>query len=87
VFSSPIPLKSIYREVIDFSSKVNFDNYVQAGWQPIEAIVDLDEAFVARKVIPRYRVGWLRGGGEPPRPPIIDEVPSPRFQDFGPSAN
>jgi len=87
MFSSPIPLKIIYREIVDFSSKENADNYIQAGWQPVEFHAEFTEALIAKKVIPRYRVGWLRGAGEPPRPPIIDEVPPPRFQDFGPSAN
>ncbi len=87
MFSSPIPLKSVYREIIDFSSKVNFDNYIQAGWQPVQLHVEFTESFVAKKIIPRYRVGWLRGGGEPLRPQIVDEVPPPRFQDFGPSAS
>ncbi len=82
-----IPLNSIYREVIDFSSKANFDNYVKAGWQPVEFHAALSEAFIAKKVVKRYRVGWLRGCGKPPRPQIIDEVPPPRFQDFNSSNN
>lgn len=80
-----IPLQSIYSEVIDFSSKINFDNYVKAGWYPVEFHASFSESFVAKKVVRHYRVGWLRGRGEPRRPEIIDEVPPPRFQDFSSS--
>ena len=82
-----IPLKSIYREIIDFSLEANSNNYIQAGWQPMGIHAEFSAPFAVKKVVTRYRVGWLRGAGEPPRPPIIDEVPPPRFHDFGPSAN
>lgn len=91
MLDQPIPLRSIYREVIDFSLKANADNYIQAGWQPIIAFqlepAEFTERIRTKKMNRRYRVGWLRGAGEPPHPPVIDEVPPPRIQDFGSSTN
>ena len=88
-----IPLRSIYREVIDFRLEANADNYIQAGWQPVgfqaepADLIRVIRHIPVKKAFPIYRVGWLRGAGEPARPPIIDEVSPPRIQDFGPSAN
>src|SRR5512134_1460957 len=78
-----IPLKSIYRAVIDFRLEANCDNYIEAGWQPLGIHADINEFIRTKKGSPFYRVGWLRGGGEPIHPPIIDELAPPRFQDFG----
>jgi hypothetical protein len=83
-----IPLRSIYREVIDFRLEANASNYIQVGWQPIGfqyEPADIIRRIRVKKAIPLYRVGWPRGAGEPPRPPIIDEGLPPRTQDFGPS--
>lgn len=88
-----IPLRSIFREVIDFRLKANADNYIQAGWRsagvPSEPadVFRLIRLIRIKEVIPLFRVGWPRGAGEPPRPPIIDEGSPPRTQDFGPSEN
>jgi hypothetical protein len=82
-----IPFKSIYREIIDFSLKANFDNYVEAGWQPIDLQLDFTDSFVMKKKIPCYRVGWLRGAGKPVRPQVLAEATPPRVQDFGPLTN
>lgn len=85
-----IPLKSLYRTVIDFRLKANADNYIQAGWQPIENYADITD-FIRRirvkEAISFYRVGWPRTGGEPVYLPVIDEGSPPRIQDFGPSEN
>ena len=77
-----IPLKSIYREVIDFHLKENFDNYIQAGWFGLDIIGQFIQTKQATHL---YRVGWLRGAGEPVHPPILDEGRPPRVQDLGPS--
>ena len=87
MFGWQIPLKSIYREVIDFRLEANFNTYIQAGWQPVETRVELNEMFRTGKATRLYRVGWLRGAGEPLHPPILDEGQPPRVQDFGPSDN
>jgi hypothetical protein len=87
MFDRQIPLKSIYRELIDFRLEANSNNYIQAGWHPVGSYVEFMEVIQAKKVTRFYRVGWLRGAGEPIHPPIIDEVPPPRIQDFGPSEN
>jgi len=82
-----IPLKSIYREIIDFRLEANSNDYIQAGWQPIGFHAELTEFIRAKKAIYFYRAGWLRGAGEPVHPPIIDEGHPPRIQDFGASQN
>ena len=85
-----IPLKSLYRALIDFPLKVNADNYILAGWQSMEIYPDLAD-FIRRirvkEAIPLYRVGWIRSAGEPAYPPVIDEGQPPRTQEFGPSVN
>lgn len=85
-----IPLKSLYRKVIDFRLKANADSYIQAGWKPIENYADTTSIFRlirVKEVTPVYRVGWPRSGEEPVYPPIIDEGHPPRTQDFGLSVN
>ena len=90
MFERQIPLKSFYREVVDFCLKANADNYIQAGWQLIGFYfepAEFIERIRTKTFNRRYRVGWLRGGSEPTYPPVIDEESPPRFQDFGPSTN
>lgn len=87
MFDWQIPLKSIYREVIDFRLEANSDNYVQAGWHLIGLHTEFGEFLRTKKGILFYRVGWFRGAGEPVHPPILDEGHSPRIQDFGPLEN
>jgi hypothetical protein len=80
-----IPLKSIYREVIDFHLKENSDNYIQAGWYPVSLVIEVVQFIQTKQATHLYRVGWLRGAGEPVHPPILDEGRPPRVQDLGPS--
>ena len=87
MFDWQIPLKSIYREIIDFRSEANSNNYIQAGWQPVGIYIEFMEVIQAKKATRFYRVGWLRGAGEPAHPQVIDEGLPPRIQDFGPSEN
>ena len=82
-----IPLKSIYREVIDFRLKENFDNYIQAGWHPVSEVIEVVQFIQTKQATHVYRVGWLRGAGEPVHPPILDEGQPPRVRDFGPPEN
>jgi len=82
-----IPLKSIYREVIDFRLKENSDHYIQAGWYPISLVIEVVQSIQAKEATHLYRVGWLRGAGELVHPPILDEGQPPRAQDFGSSEN
>jgi hypothetical protein len=60
-----------YREVIDFSSKINAENYIRAGWELIDTHA---EPVPGRdQYIPIYRVGWRRNAGEPVDPPKVDD--------------
>lgn len=71
-----------YREVIDFASKIDADNYICAGWELIDTHA---ERFQERgQTILIYRVGWRRDAGEPVEPP---KVGSPLDLDSGPLAN
>lgn len=85
MFNSQIPLKSIYREIIDFRLEENSNNYIQAGWHPLGFHAEFTEFIRTKKASFHYRVGWLRGAGEPTHPPVIDEGEPPRIQDFGSS--
>ena len=87
MFNWQIPLRTIYREVIDFRLEANANNYVQAGWQSIGLHAEFAEFIRTKKTTFLYRVGWLRGAGEPAHPPSIDEGLPPRIQDFGSSEN
>ena len=87
MFDWQIPLKSIYREIIDFRMQANSNNYVQAGWQLVSSYFEFSESVRTKNGIRFYRVGWFRGAGEPVHPPIIDEGQPPRIQDFGHSTN
>jgi hypothetical protein len=82
-----IPLKSIYREVLDFRLKENADNYIQAGWYPVSLEIEVVQFIQTKKATHLYRVGWLRGAGEAIHLPVLDEGHPPRVQDFGPFEN
>ena len=81
------PDMSLHSEIIDFISKANADNYVQAGWELIETRTELvgeEEAVLV------YRVGWPKGAGEPFHPadvPDEGDKPSSVFRSLKPSAN
>ena len=69
-----------YREVIDFDSKIDADNYIRAGWELIDTHV---ETFLGpSQNVLIYRVGWRRNSGNPVRPDIEG-----RSLDAEPSAN
>ena len=71
-----------YREVIDFGSKIDADNYIRAGWELIDTHA---ESFPGRgQNILIYRVGWRRDAGEPVEPPKVGD---PLDLDSGSSAN
>ena len=71
-----------YREVIDFGSKNEADNYIHAGWELIDTHAEI---FPGRgQTVLIYRVGWRRDAGEPVEPPKIGD---PLDLDPGPSAN
>jgi len=71
-----------YSEFIDFSLKENADNYIQAGWELIEACTFLigDDAAILV-----YQLGWPRNAGNPIEPLVIEEIWA--YQYFGPSIN
>ncbi len=76
------PHMNKYREVIDFVSKIDADNYIRAGWELIDTHAErLQER---GQTILIYRVGWRREAGEPVEPP---KGGSPLDLDSGPSAN
>lgn len=71
-----------YSKLIDFSLKENADNYMQAGWELIEArtyLIGDDAAIVG------YRLGWPRNAGNPIEPPVVEEIQA--YQYLGPSLN
>jgi hypothetical protein len=71
-----------YSKFIDFSLKENTDNYIQAGWELIEArtyLIGEDAAILI------YQLGWPRNAGNPIEPPVIEEVGA--YQYLGPSIN
>ena len=71
-----------YSKFVDFSLEENVDNYIQAGWELIQArtiLIGDDAAILA------YRLGWPRNAGTPMEPPVIEEVPSSLY--LGPSIN
>lgn len=76
------PHMNKYREVIDFGSKTDADNYIRAGWELIDTHVEPVQG--GNQTILIYRVGWRRDAGEPVEPP---KVGSPLDLDSGPSAN
>lgn len=73
------PLVNKYREVIDFSSKIDAENYIRAGWELIDTHTELVSGQAQNIRI--YRVGWRRSAGEPVEPPRIggpiDSAPDP----------
>jgi hypothetical protein len=76
------PLMNKYREVIDFGSKIDADNYIRAGWELIDTHVEPVQG--RGQTILIYRVGWRRDAGQPVEPP---KVGHPLDLDPGPSAN
>ena len=76
------PLINKYREVIDFSSKIDAENYIRAGWE----LIDTHTEPVSGRAqnIRIYRVGWRRNAGEPVEPPKVDGPPD---LDPSPSAD
>jgi hypothetical protein len=71
-----------YREVIDFGSKMDADNYMREGWELIDTHA---ETFEGRgQTILIYRVGWPRDAGEPVEPPKVGD---PTDLDRDPSAD
>jgi hypothetical protein len=74
--------RAVYSKFINFSLEENTDNYIQAGWELIEARTILigDNAAILM-----FRLGWPRNAGNPIEPPVITEVPF--FQYLGPSIN
>ena len=76
------PHMNKYREVIDFVSKIDADNYIRAGWELIDAHAERSQE--RGQTILIYRVGWRREAGEPVEPP---KAGSPPDLDSGPSAN
>ena len=71
-----------YREVIDFDSKIDADNYMREGWELIDTHAETFEGLGQTILI--YRVGWPRDAGEPVEPPKVGD---PLDLDLGPSAN
>jgi hypothetical protein len=65
MFNWQISLKTIYREVIGFRLEANSNTYIQAAWQAIGFHAEFAEFIRTKKAIFLYRVGWLRGAGEP----------------------
>jgi len=78
------PDMSLHSKIIDFSSKVNTDNYVRAGWELIET---RSELIGNAEAVLIYRVGWPRNAGEPVCPPVIDEKPDTSSPPSSYSAN
>ena len=66
MFNWQIPLRTIYREVIDFRLEANANNYVQAGVQSIGLHAEFAEFIRTKKAAFLYRVGWLVGPVSPP---------------------
>lgn len=62
-----------YREVIDFGSKMDADNYMRAGWELIDTHAETFEGRGQPMLI--YRVGWRRDAGEPVEPPKVSDRP------------
>lgn len=71
-----------YREVIDFVSKIDADDYIRAGWELIDTHAERSQGRGQTVLI--YRVGWRRDAGEPVEPPRVGD---PLDLDPGPSAN
>ena len=69
------PYVNKYREVIDFSSKMDADNYMRAGWDLIDTHTETFSGRSQNVLI--YRVGWRRDAGEPVRPDIEDSPLKP----------
>ena len=67
------PYVNKYREVIDFSSKMDADNYIRAGWELIDTHAETVEGHGQTILV--YRVGWRRDAGEPVEPPQVGDPP------------
>ena len=65
------PNLRFYSRVLDFVSKENADKYIAHGWELIEVLKK-----PRSRVIIGYRVGWVRGWGDPDEPPVTDETPT-----------
>jgi hypothetical protein len=71
-----------YSKFMNFSLKENADNYIQAGWELLEARTFLIGDHAA---ILAYRVGWPRNAGNPVEPLVIEEIRAHQY--LGPSLN